>query len=151
MNIVYWSRKDCKKQIWNYLQKLESLESNDFVAAVDDSCEHIDGGDFLIEAFEFFAYGIAFCSLFSCLNFRNQDRLKVKMRSFVILELNVFLLVIRSWYIKWIRCNMIWMDNNRKGMKWGTRFSKVKHWLGYAYSNNMKWRSIADRAHALFE
>ena len=34
-------------------------------------------------------------------------------------------------------------------MKWGARFSKVKHWLGNAYSTSMKWLSVADRAHAL--
>ena len=34
-------------------------------------------------------------------------------------------------------------------MKWGARFSKVKTKLGDAYSTNMKWLSVADRAHAL--
>ena len=34
-------------------------------------------------------------------------------------------------------------------MKWSTRFSKVKHKLGDAYSTSMKWVSVADRAHAL--
>ena len=34
-------------------------------------------------------------------------------------------------------------------MKWGTRFTKVKHRLGDAYSTSMKWLSVADRAHAL--
>ena len=35
-------------------------------------------------------------------------------------------------------------------MKWGARFTKVKHRLGDAYSTSMKWLSAADRAHALF-
>ena len=34
-------------------------------------------------------------------------------------------------------------------MKWGARFTKVKHRLGDAYSTSMKWLSVADRAHAL--
>ena len=34
-------------------------------------------------------------------------------------------------------------------MKWGDRFTKVKHRLGYAYITSMKWLSVADRAHAL--
>ena len=34
-------------------------------------------------------------------------------------------------------------------MKWGARFTKVKHRLGDAYSTSMKWVSVADRAHAL--
>ena len=34
-------------------------------------------------------------------------------------------------------------------MKWSTRFSKVKHKLGDAYSTSMNWVSVADRAHAL--
>ena len=33
-------------------------------------------------------------------------------------------------------------------MKWGARFSKVKHRLGDAYSTSMKWLSVADRTHA---
>ena len=34
-------------------------------------------------------------------------------------------------------------------MKWGARFTKVKTKLGDAYNTNMKWVSVADRAHAL--
>ena len=34
-------------------------------------------------------------------------------------------------------------------MKWGARFSKVKHRLGDAYSTSMKWLSVADRTHTL--
>ena len=34
-------------------------------------------------------------------------------------------------------------------MVWSTRFTKVKHRLGDAYSTSMKWLSVADRAHAL--
>ena len=42
---------------------------DDFVAAVDDSSEHIDGGDLLVEALELFADGVTLSSLLSCLNF----------------------------------------------------------------------------------
>ena len=34
-------------------------------------------------------------------------------------------------------------------MKWGARFTKVKHRLGEAYSTSLKWLSVADRAHVL--
>ena len=90
--------KIVKKQFQNYLQKPGRLRavSDDFVAAVDDSSEHIDCGDLLVEALEFFADGVALSSLLSCMNFRNQDRLKVKIRSFVILQLINILVVVRS-------------------------------------------------------
>ena len=89
MKYLYWSRKDCKKQFQNYLQKPQGLLSDDFVAAMDDSSEHIDGGDFLVEAFEFFADGVTLSSLLSCLNFRNQDRLNAKISYLVITELKM--------------------------------------------------------------
>ena len=44
---------------------------NDFVPAVDDSSKHIDGGDFLVEAFELFADRVSFSCLFSCLDLRD--------------------------------------------------------------------------------